>query len=311
MVTPSISAITIGQTSKLTQLKKSFTSNVNEILKCVKNEQNCNPKIQKMYKTFLAIVAIVSIVAITGGISMYVAKKMSADKLIKAVKENNIEKVQSLLNLGENINASDFNGNTPLLHATFAKNYPMVQFLVNHQANINLGNISGQTPLEAAVYSGNIDMVQFFINKSADLDRGYYSPLAVAIMTNRLDIFKLLLDAGANTDTKSYGGTPIEIAKLYDFHSSNAPEMIRLLHKKQQQTMSHSIDYSINYYAILEIPSSASTSDIKKSFAKLSKQYHPDKNPSPQAAEKFKAVSEAYSVLSDKQKRDQYDRYRR
>lgn len=62
-----------------------------------------------------------------------------------------------------------------------------------------------------------------------------------------------------------------------------------------------------DYYAILGVAKGASESDIKKAYRKLALKYHPDKNKSPGAEEKFKELAEAYEVLSDKKKRDIYD----
>lgn len=64
-----------------------------------------------------------------------------------------------------------------------------------------------------------------------------------------------------------------------------------------------------DFYKILEIPRGASEEDIKKAYRKLALKYHPDKNQSPEAEEKFKEVAEAYEVLSDKKKRETYDRF--
>ena len=60
-----------------------------------------------------------------------------------------------------------------------------------------------------------------------------------------------------------------------------------------------------NYYEILEIDSNASIEEIKKAFRLLSLKYHPDKNP--EGAEKFKEINEAFQVLSDGNKKNQYD----
>lgn len=64
-----------------------------------------------------------------------------------------------------------------------------------------------------------------------------------------------------------------------------------------------------DYYEILGVTKEASESDIKKSYRKLAMKYHPDKNKEKDAEEKFKEISEAYGVLSDKEKREQYDRF--
>lgn len=61
------------------------------------------------------------------------------------------------------------------------------------------------------------------------------------------------------------------------------------------------------YYEILEVDKKASQEDIKSAYRRLAMLYHPDKNMSPEAEEMFKAIAEAYSVLSDPGKRKQYD----
>ncbi len=62
-----------------------------------------------------------------------------------------------------------------------------------------------------------------------------------------------------------------------------------------------------NYYDILGVAVTASDEEIKKAFRKLALQYHPDKNPSPQAEVFFKELNEAYEVLSDPQTKVVYD----
>ncbi len=63
-----------------------------------------------------------------------------------------------------------------------------------------------------------------------------------------------------------------------------------------------------DYYAVLGVKKGAPDGEIKKAYRKLAMQYHPDRNQGDKAAEeKFKEVSEAYAVLSDKQKRQEYD----
>ena len=65
-----------------------------------------------------------------------------------------------------------------------------------------------------------------------------------------------------------------------------------------------------DYYEVLGVDKDASAADIKKAYRKLAIQYHPDKNPGDkQAEEKFKEAAEAYSVLSDPDKKARYDQY--
>lgn len=60
-------------------------------------------------------------------------------------------------------------------------------------------------------------------------------------------------------------------------------------------------------YETLEINDGASEAEIKKAYRKLARQYHPDVNKDPSAEEKFKEINSAYEILSDKQKKQQYD----
>jgi len=65
-----------------------------------------------------------------------------------------------------------------------------------------------------------------------------------------------------------------------------------------------------DYYDVLGLPRNAGLDDIKKAYRKMALKFHPDKNPGdPHAEEKFKEAAEAYGVLSDEEKRAQYDRY--
>ena len=64
-----------------------------------------------------------------------------------------------------------------------------------------------------------------------------------------------------------------------------------------------------NYYEILGVSKDLSESELKKSYRKFALAFHPDKNSAPGASEAFKAVSNAYAVLSDAEKKRQYDLY--
>ena len=65
-----------------------------------------------------------------------------------------------------------------------------------------------------------------------------------------------------------------------------------------------------DYYEVLGVPKDADEAALKKAYRALAKKYHPDANPGDKEAEaKFKEASEAYSILSDPEKRRQYDQF--
>lgn len=64
-----------------------------------------------------------------------------------------------------------------------------------------------------------------------------------------------------------------------------------------------------DYYEVLGVSKSASTAEFKSAYRKLALEWHPDRNKSPQAHDKFKEINEAYAVLSDPKKKEQYDQF--
>jgi len=64
-----------------------------------------------------------------------------------------------------------------------------------------------------------------------------------------------------------------------------------------------------DYYEVLGVDKSASAKDLKNAFRSLARKYHPDRSTEADAEDKFKEIQEAYAILSDSQKREQYDRF--
>lgn len=66
-----------------------------------------------------------------------------------------------------------------------------------------------------------------------------------------------------------------------------------------------------DYYAILDLGSDASPAEVTRAYRRKAQQWHPDRNPAPEAADQFRDAQEAYETLADAQRRHAYDENRR
>ena len=97
--------------------------------------------------------------------------------------------------------------------------------------------------------------------------------------------------------------TPVENEEVVVENNNN--EETPLLHRENEPNF----DDPTNYYAILGVDKDVTPSQAKKAYYKLSRQYHPDKNNDPRAAEIFMMVNKAYVTLSDPHKKSLYDEF--
>ncbi|KAI5076651.1 hypothetical protein GOP47_0008716 [Adiantum capillus-veneris] len=96
-----------------------------------------------------------------------------------------------------------------------------------------------------------------------------------------------------------------------EFVSSNSLKTILFSAPRRHQIRAFRLNVmaDADYYSLLGVSKNASKTDIKSSYRKLARQYHPDVNKEPDAEDKFKALSNAYEVLSDDEKRAIYDQF--
>jgi len=90
---------------------------------------------------------------------------------------------------------------------------------------------------------------------------------------------------------------------------SQLPHQLIVILSAVQCSASNLVSMGKDYYRILGVARGANEDEIKKAYRKLALKYHPDKNQTTGAEEKFKEIGEAYDVLSDKKKKEVYDQY--
>ena len=129
----------------------------------------------------------------------------------------NLEKVQSFIEAGTDVNAQDETGMTPLLRAVSSEQAEVAKFLVDAGADVNGADKRGYVPLHYALWNMDSDMVKLLLEKGADVNAKDtplgYTPLHWAIMMDGKELTELVLTAGADVKAKSKAGeTPLDVA---------------------------------------------------------------------------------------------------
>ena len=127
-----------------------------------------------------------------------------------AVRNGSLQGLAAVLELGFDPNSQGEKGFTPLLVAACLGQFEISQRLVGAGAKVNITNFQGVTPLREAAGIGAVKLVQFLIEEGADLElapnENRDTPLIIAAANNHLEVVKLLLVAGANTQAQTKGG---------------------------------------------------------------------------------------------------------
>lgn len=124
--------------------------------------------------------------------------------LIQAVRENELDKVKSLLDQGVNVNAQDNTNTTPLMYAaetTETSRLRMIKALIKAGANINLKNKHGNTPLMSAARYGGSETVTYLLKEGAEINaqtKNLQTALMFAAMRGDQKVAKVLLERGAS-----------------------------------------------------------------------------------------------------------------
>lgn len=138
-------------------------------------------------------------------VNINIVSKYSNDSpLLIACKEENLQLVQRLIDLGANIELQNDRMINPLLNVVQSGNLNQLSLLIKKNANINVKNNDGMTPLLLSVLYGHNDLVNVLIDAGADLDAqeydDLYSALMIACNNGNLEIVKKLINAGAKID---------------------------------------------------------------------------------------------------------------
>lgn len=149
--------------------------------------------------------------------------------LFEATKNGNAEAFDVLTSAGVDIDISDSDGNTPLHYAASANSLPIVSFLVNNAADVNKKNIRNETPLHLTRDPG---IASRLLNAEAAIevdDINGRTPLwNASVVYENIKLVEVLLNAGANADTRDRNGDPAWVRAQRNGATDIADKLVRL-----------------------------------------------------------------------------------
>lgn len=153
--------------------------------------------------------------------------------LMKAVKNNDVAGVRTLIAQGTDVNALDANEDAPLIIAAYNGYTEIVQRLLEAGADVSVVDPGMKaTALHAAAYAGHAEAARHLIAYHIDIDKqgpyNGYTALHDAIWQNNVETARVLIEAGANLHLKSQSGeTPLDMAKAHQ-----RQEIVALIEQK-------------------------------------------------------------------------------
>ncbi|MDR0136124.1 M48 family metalloprotease [Metabacillus idriensis] len=185
-------------------------------------------------------VFLVQMLAKTSLYSNFVLDSEETTQLMLAASENDLERAEELIESGEDVNAQDSLGMTPLMYASYPPadeyeeeliiNAEMVELLLKNGADPNIVSDNGDVATVDIIYSGDLDLAELLIEKNADinLEDGYgQTALIAAVYEEDVKMVELLLNAGADPD---YATSEDETARSIA-EEIKVPEITALLNK--------------------------------------------------------------------------------
>ena len=157
-----------------------------------------------------------------------------------AAQQNATGTISSLLDEGQNANATDTHGVTALIYAAREGHVDVINILLDHGAEIDgLGKNQQLTPLQQAAWNNHLDCAQLLIERGADINADYgkqgWTPLMYALdELASPDIARLLIEHGANVNIENQGETALEVAAMY-----GADDLVQLLKQFGAKARSH------------------------------------------------------------------------
>jgi ankyrin repeat protein len=132
---------------------------------------------------------------------------------MSAIREGDVEKVESFLERGYDVNKVDGKGLIPLFYAAKDGNMDMTETLLKHRANTNFKDSFGNTPLVWACERGHREVAEILIEAGADINiqnRSGFTPLMRAVEAGQREIVEFLIEKGSDLTLQDYTGRDIQ-----------------------------------------------------------------------------------------------------